>query len=190
MRPLERLLATATVVVALGGLTAAAGADVGDDGPCTDLSRACVIEVATTYIEAQVDYSKRDDARLAPDAHRWENGYSNGSTAEEIRGGDAGPVGLDAILTGPREIERVLVDGNEAVFFWIIDVGVPGLPNVSTAHIAERFRVEEGVCGDGPSPCITEIEAIFCIGNRGDEASRPDASERPPASNILCHRAG
>lgn len=184
-----KLLEALAAVLAAGGLTVVARAEPAS-GPCRDLSRECVIEVAKTYIEAQVDYSKRDAARLAPNAHRWENGYSNGSNADEIRGGESGLVSIDRFLNGPRDTDRVLVDGNQEVFFWIIDAGIPGIANIATAHIAERFRVEEGVCGDGPSPCITEIEAIFCIGPRGDEAGRPSAEERPLLSNILCHRAG
>jgi hypothetical protein len=180
-------------------LTGAAGAwtavaQVGTaSGPCTTLDRACIVEVATTYIVGQVDYSKRPEERLAPTAHRWENGYSNGVGADAIRGGDPGPVAIDAALDGPRDLERVLVDetAGEAVFYYIIDAGVPGVGHVATAHIAERFKVEAGaVCGDGLSPCITEIEAIFCIGTRGDEPARPPAEERPAVSNILCHRAG
>jgi hypothetical protein len=182
------LLATAGLLV--GGVPAQGAAPSGGRaGPCRDLSRACVIEVATTYIVAQADSSKRSGARVAPDVQRWENGIHNARSAEDIRGGstedDSGFTGL----LSTRDLDRVLVDGDQAVFYWIMDVQDPVTGTyVATAHISERFQLATDRCGDELSPCITEIEAIFCIGNTGHEEAKPAGDAGLPGGNILCHR--
>jgi hypothetical protein len=158
---------------------------------CTTWTRACLVEVAKTYIAAQYDSSKRAGARVAPDVNRWENGVHNASSAEDIRGGSTEhDEGLTALLEA-RDVDRAIVDGDQAVVYWIMDVRNPVTGFISSAHIAERFRFRRDRCG-GLAPCISEIEAIFCIGTgTAPEAAMPEARASQTSGNgILCHRAG
>jgi hypothetical protein len=156
---------------------------------CSDLSRACVIEVARTYLDARSDPRLLPFQRVAPKVQRWENGYHNATSAADIVK-PAGP-GPNPLVTASG-LDRVFVDGNQAVFFWQIQRrDVAGGPVVGTAHITERFQVEAGrdTCGDGPSPCITQIEAVFCIAPGPEPELAPPPAEAP-GMKILCNRAG
>jgi hypothetical protein len=84
-----------------------------------------------------------------------------------------------------------VADRDQVFTIWIVDVrAVAGGPFVSTAHIAERIQIGHGVrvCGVGQlSPCVTQVEAIFCIGPHGLEPAMP--APVTPEPNALCTRA-
>ena len=158
---------------------------------CSDMSRKCIIEVARTYLDARTDNSARPTQRLAPDVHRWENGVLTADKAEDIFSQhyitEPGP----SATLFPRDLDRVLVDDNNAIFFWKIDTkSAPDGSFVSTAHLIERLQVEAGKakCGAGLSPCITEIEVVFCIAPRPQEPTKPMAPKS--SSHFGCTRPG
>ena len=149
----------ATIVAVLGagiGARASIAADsTGTTPPCTDTSRACVVDAAGTYIAALVSH-KGDALRVAPNARRTENGLVTGSSGDEIRH-DVETNQGDMAITGARDI-RWFVEGEHAVAYYLLDTStVPPTPGVHTAtvHLAERFRVVGGL--------ITEIEAVFWV---------------------------
>jgi hypothetical protein len=84
------------------------------------------------------------------------------------------------------------VAGKDQVFtFWIVDVKQSGTSPAATAHIAERIQIGSGkdVCGVGQlSPCVTQVEAIFCNGLHPLEPAMPPI-DTPPV-NALCIREG
>lgn len=141
---------------------------------CTTMSKACMIEVARTYVDARTDDRNRPVLRVSPNLHRWENGVLTTDKGEELldikNGGDT-------TLLGSREKERVFVQDNNVIFFWLIDSKLP--ENPGTVHLVHRIQVEAGkeICGKYLSPCITEIETIWCRSNRAMEESRPAAKE-------------
>jgi hypothetical protein len=157
--------------------------------PCTNMSDSCLVQVAETYVTAQAGGSGTAAAmRLAPTALRWENGIVTGTSGADIRSKS----GFTNPLYSQRDTNRVWVVDHDQVFtFWIVDVrAVAGGPMVSTAHIAERIQIGKGqdVCGQGQlSPCVTQIEAIFCIGQNGNEAAMPPPGTGP--SGGLCIRS-
>lgn len=157
--------------------------------PCADMSRACLIEVARTYIEARADGNARNAQRLAPDLHRWENGLLTATKASEIAGPAAGEI---SPTVATRDVKRVLVDGDEAVFFWLLDRREKaGGPFTATVHLIERFKFVQGkACGDVASPCISEIEVVFCAAPRAGETAQPAAKEENWARMYLCNRQG
>ena len=158
------------------------GADV-----CRDMSRDCMIAVAETYINAQAGGpGTREDMRLAPTAMRWENGVNTGASGAEIRSRSG--FGED-----PRYVQRlprrfwVAKPDNEVFARWTIDIwNDDHTVNTSTVHIFERIHVDKGVCGSGPSPCVTEVEAIFCISPHPQEPELPGAYV--PGESALCLR--
>jgi hypothetical protein len=176
------LLALAVALVAIP----AAASSEHDRKPCRNYSEACRIEVANTYMDAQAGGSGTAEAmRLAPTAHRWENAILNATTDDEIRAAS----GFENPLFSQRDRDRVWVDGNQVFSAWIVDIKDATTGDfVSTAHIFERLQVDKGdVCGDGLSPCVTEIEAIFCNSPVGFEPAQPGpVTPRPSA---LCFRA-
>lgn len=141
---------------------------------CTTLSRDCMIEVARTYVDARTDDRVRPVIRVAPGLKRWENGVLTTDKGEDLLDVKAGG---DTTLLGSREKERVFVQDNNVIFFWLIDSKLPEHPG--TVHLVHRIQVEGGreVCGKYLSPCITEIETIWCRSDRAMEASRPAAKE-------------
>jgi len=156
---------------------------------CRDMSRDCMIAVAETYINAQAGGpGTREDMRLAPTALRWENGVLTGSSGDDIRSKSG--FGLD-----PRYVHRlprrywVAKPDHEVFARWTIDIwdtSTTPSTNTSTVHIFERIHVEKGVCGSGPSPCVTEVEAIFCISPHPQEPELP--STVIPGESALCLR--
>lgn len=159
---------------------------------CTDLSRACIVEVIRTYLDARTDPAVRPFQRLSPRLLRYENGTVTSNSMAELLDPafDVSGKGVTA-----RDLDRVFVDGNEAVVLWKIDMaGKPGDPPTSTVHISERFKVEAGkeMCGSGLSPCITEIEAILCISPHAGEPAWPSSRDKDPefAKKFLCNRQG
>ena len=172
---------------ALATLGLVDGASAVPGKPCNNMSDACLIEVAGTYMDGQAGGSgTREAMRLAPTAIRWENAVVAGATGEEIR--MRSPAGLNLDIWSQRDRDRVWVDGNEVFSIWIVDIKDRATGNyVITAHIFERFLVEKGpVCGDGLSPCVTEIEAIWCRTPVGFEPATPDPSA--PRRPIGCDR--
>ena len=174
--------------VAAGAL-AALPASAQNKAPCADMSRACLIEVARAYIDARADGNVRNAQRLAPDLHRWENGMLTATKASEIAGPAAGEI---SPTVATRDVKRVLVDGDEAVFFWLLDRREKaGGPFTATVHLIERFKFAQGkACGDVASPCISEIEVVFCAAPRAGETAQPATREEGWARMYLCNRQG
>ncbi len=164
-------------------------ADERSSRPCTNLSDSCLIQVAETYVHAQAGGSgTAAEMRLAPNAMRWENGVVTGTSGADIRSKS----GFTNPLYSQRDTNRVWVVDHDQVFtFWIVDIRtVPGGPMTSTAHIAERIQIGHGqdVCGEGQlSPCVTQVEAVFCNAPHGDEPAMP--APMTPEPNALCFRA-
>jgi hypothetical protein len=182
-RPLVLAAALVAGGVALVAIPAAASSDH-DARPCRSYSRACKIAVANTYMDAQAGGAgTREAMRLAPTAHRWENAILNATTADQIRAAS----GFTNPLYSQRDRDRVWVDGDQVFSAWIVDVKDDTGAYASTAHIFERIQVDKGdVCG-GLSPCVTQVEAIFCNSPVGFEAAMPDPVD--PRPNGLCYRA-
>jgi len=185
-----RRFVVAGLVVLAGGMVLGPNGTAAVAGPCTDLSRSCVIEVARTYVDAQAGaVGGAASMRIAPDAVRWENGLITGTSGADIKSKSGG--GPNPVIS-PRDVgapDRVFVDGNDAFFLWLEDVHDPtGAAYTQTAHIFERVRVRDTGC-DGLAPCVSEIEAVFCIGNHGQEAAKPEntgTAAQLPA--FLCFR--
>lgn len=191
------LLAVIAVLGADIGVAVARG-DHSGGASCTTMSRSCVIAVARTYVDAQAGGpGTAEEIRLAPKAIRWENGLVTGRSAADIRaqsGGGASPV------ISPRDThdhDRVFVDAStpdvaHVFVLWLEDVRAPGSTTyTSTAHIFERIQVQRHGCSPKPAPCISQIEAVFCIGNRGKESPEPaaTAANEPTAlPQFLCYR--
>lgn len=170
-------------------MLAAHGANAQTAKPCSDMSRACLTEVARTYIEARADGRVREAQRLAPDLHRWENGLLTAIKAEDIAGPAAGEISKTLAV---RDVNRVLVDGDQAVFFWLLDrrEKTEG-PFTATVHLIERFKFVQGkACGAVASPCINEIEVVFCAAPHGDEVAQPAARVEGWPKMYLCNRQG
>jgi hypothetical protein len=108
-------------------------------------TRNSVIDVAMKYLDALVSHDA-SSVPIAPDAWRTEEGRNSGLGADDIRVKTESPImhGITAI----RDL-RWFVDGHDAVAFYLLDSGG------RTAHIAERFRIIDGL--------IHEIEAIFYV---------------------------
>ena len=156
--------------------------------PCKNMSASCLIEVANTYMDAQAGGAgTREAMRLAPTAHRWENAINNATTGEQIRNASPGGINLD--VWSQRDRDRVWVDGNQVFSIWIVDIRDAATGEyTSTAHIFERLQVEGGkICGDGLSPCVTEVEAIFCNTPVGFEPALPEPTD--PRPSALCFRS-
>lgn len=119
---------------------------------CTDSSRMCVMAAATTYLNALVSHNA-SQVWLAPAAIRTENGVDTGDSGAGIANDlQTNPQFL--LIKDIRDV-RWFVDGDNAIALYLIDTSVlgTGLP-VATAHVAERFQVEQGL--------ITQIEAFYC----------------------------
>jgi hypothetical protein len=165
------LMLVAGVVVARSTVSAA------KDKPCNNLSDACLIEVANTYMDAQAGgLGTPEDMRLAPTAIRWENARITGATGEEIRA--RSPGGAPSNIYSQRDRDRVWVDGNQVFSRWEVDVRDPvsGV-YTRTAQIFERIQIDQmplGICGDETPPCVTEVEAIFVVNNVGLQPALPE----------------
>jgi len=189
---IKQIVGCAALAISLGGGAATAADSPAKDTnrPCTDMSRKCIIEVAQTYLHARTDNSAKPTQRLAPNIHRWENGRLTAESAADILAqnyiADPGP----SSIFFPRDLDRVLVDGNQAVFFWKIDAKKSSDgPFTSTVLIFERFKVEPGKakCGSGLSPCITEIEALVCTVERPQDPTMPPPPRVLPAGGGGCN---
>ena len=110
-----------------------------------------VIAVAKTYLDGVVK-GDGSGVLLAADCWRVEQGMNSGVNADEIRRS------LDHMggFSGMRDL-RWFVDGDDAVAFYLLDVGP------FTSFIVERFHVADGV--------ITEIEVLF-TGREGEKLER------------------
>lgn len=169
-------------------------------GPCNDLARACVVEVARTYIDSITDKSVR--VRYAQRFKRYENGVLHYDGEPEAPADSK--AGLNQfrkdfpqiynesfpILTA-RDKERVWVEGKDAIFRWILDQkdAKTGVAQ-RTTHLFERVHVEDGIaCAYGmPKPCITEVELIFCTAPGPNEVAFPRAQN--PKPDLSCDRRG
>ena len=158
---------------------------------CTDMSRPCLIEIARTYLDARYDGRMRPYQRVALNVQRWENGVKTADSFDDILGPSNGEVSRTIF---PRNLDRAFVDGDEALFFWILDMkDKPDQPLSKTVHLAERFKFndDQGVCGDILAPCITEIEVIFCISPHPSESATPEGASDPDwFSKFRCNRDG
>lgn len=155
---------------------------------CTDLSRDCVIAVAKTHIDMHMDTKLLPVARYAKEIRHVENGIVFAGLPD---GKNFPPPDQWRV----QEPNRVWVDGNEAMFSYVIDLRDPATGKFArTAHIWERFKVEKGrACANGlPAPCITEIEAIFCVAPRPNEQAWPGEEWQTAATKggALCERKG
>src|SRR5215471_16971698 len=187
---MRRAVWIAAFSLAALGLGGSRLANAQPDKPCNNLSAACRIEIANTYMDAQAGGTgTREAMRLAPTAIRWENAVITGATGDEIRARSPGGTNLD--IYSQRDRDRVWVDGNQVFSIWIVDIRYASTQQyTATAHIFERIQVDSmplGVCGDGTPPCVTEIEAIFCVAPHGLEEATPDPPG--PQANALCFRA-
>lgn len=181
------------VAMAAGALTALVAALWGGPAPaagkfCTDLSRDCVIAVAKTHIDMHRDLSLLPVARYATELRHIENGIVFAGLPD---GKNFPPADQWRV----HEPDRVWVDGSEAMFSYVIDLKDPANGQfVRTAHIWERFKVEMGrQCANGlPQPCITEIEAIFCVAPRPNEQAWPGEAWQSAATKgaAQCERKG
>ena len=156
--------------------------------PCRNMSDACLIEVANSYMDAQAGGAgTREAMRLAPTAHRWENAINNATTGEQIRNASPGGINLD--IWSQRDRDRIWVDGDQVFSIWIVDIRDSETGEfTSTAHIFERLQVEGGeICGDVLSPCVTEVEALFCNSPVGMEPALPEPTD--PRPSALCYRS-
>lgn len=134
-----------------------AGAPVarGAPGPCTNNSAACVIEAAGKYLDALVSHDA-SDVPLAETAVRTEQGGNTGNNAQEIRDGLESPV--MSSISGVRDRRWFIEpETHNAIVYYLLDsTTIPPTPaHTATAHIAERFKVNDGL--------IQEIEALFWI---------------------------
>lgn len=176
-------------IAGLALIASASNISAADKQPCTDLSRACMIEVARTYLDARTDSSLLPFQRVAPKITRWENGVVTAEKAADIlRPAGPGP----NPMTVPRNLDRVWVDGNQLLYFWIIDRrDTPDGPFTKTAHITERVQIEAGPekCGSFLSPCITELEVVLCVSPHADEQRTPSRVMDPEwPKKFMCYR--
>lgn len=169
-------------------------------GPCSDLSRGCVVEVARTYIDSITDKSVR--VRYAQRFRRYENGVLHYDGTPEAPADSK--EGLNQFrkdfpqiynetfpILVARDKERVWVEGKDAIFRWILDQKDPKTGVAQrTTHLFERVHVEDGVaCAYGmPKPCITEVEIVFCTSPRPNEVAFPGAQN--PKPDLSCDRRG
>jgi hypothetical protein len=174
-------------VVAIGAfMTLPAGAQT---KACADMSRTCLIETARTYIDARADGRAQPLMRLAPDIKRWENGLLTAEKPADILGPRAGEVSKTVAV---RDANRVLVDGDQAVFFWLLDRREkPDGPYTATVHLIERFKFVQGkACGEVASPCISEIEVVFCAAPHANQTALPAEKNPNWPRMYLCSRQG
>lgn len=150
---------------------------------CTDASRACTVAVARTYLEGRLDQRVRKDMRLAPDVHRWENNVLTAATSGDLL--DPKPDGPTLGLRS-RGFDRVVAEGDNVVFFWTMLASKAD----ATLHLVHRFLVKSGKaeCGDALSPCIKEIETVWCLAAIADEPTLPH--EKGPRGGFGCRRGG
>jgi hypothetical protein len=133
-------------------------------GPCTDGSRACIIEAGMTYLNALATQDG-SGIRAAENVRRTEQGNETANGREDLQASVETPI--MGVISGIRDV-RWFVDtktGNGTAFY-LMDTTTPGAKtplHTATAHISERFKVVNGL--------ITEIEAIFWIDPGPQEAS-------------------
>ena len=150
-------------VLATGLAVPSAGAAPGPQKPCRDGSRTCVIEAATTYLDALVSHDSAS-VRLAPGAWRMVNGRVDARSADELRGAiEREPV------AAVRDV-RWVVEGEDAVAVYDLDADLTRAAQSATfgpadshipAYVIERFKVRRGL--------IHEIEVVYW----GDPARSP-----------------
>jgi hypothetical protein len=156
---------------ALAESVKALGFDVSTAGGCpapasTDQTRTGNIDTALTYLRSLVTHDT-SELRVAPTAHRWEEGGLNAETAQELCDGNQGPVTIEDAVLSMRQLKWSVVDRDNAIAFYYLD------SPTSPTYIAERFKVDNGL--------IQEIEAIFYIDTTGlvvgpeSVASKPDS---------------
>ena len=146
---------------------------------CTDDSRECMIAAAKSYLDSIVNHDA-SDVPFAPNVKRTEQGRVTGEGAADIRESQKLQPDMDGHVN-----TRYFVDEstNNVVAFTLLRVTGrqedpdrptfrgPGERDPFTVHLAERFKVENGL--------ITEIEAIFYSeqGTMDGTSSWPDAQE-------------
>lgn len=143
MRPRLACLAVAAIAVAL---TPRAALPKSAAQGCTDASRACLIEVAHTYLTG-LELADGSKVRLAPTVRRTQNG------AKLVEEGEAAlrrSIARER-LTGRRNMRLLVDEAKRTVFaFWLTGTSLPDTPS---SHVAERIKVENGL--------ITEIEVFW-----------------------------
>jgi hypothetical protein len=180
------VVALAVVASATFGLSTPAGAvkiaglDVSTGGGCPappvdPPTRVGRIATANTYLRSLVTHDT-SELRVANDVVRTEEGGVTATGAKELCDGNQGPVTVEDAVLGIRELRWPVVDGDQAIAFYLLD------SPTSPTYIAERFQIVGGL--------IQHIEAIFYIDIAGllvgpeSVASRPDGvTERLFASD-------
>lgn len=125
------------------------------DEPCTENTRACMIEAATTYLDALVSHDA-SNVRAAEDVRRTEEGNETANGKQELQQSLESPV--MTTITGLRGLRwSVDTETHNATAIYVLDATTPVVPTVhgATALISERFKVDDGL--------ITQIEAIFFV---------------------------
>jgi len=182
---MRRGFALVVCLATFGGLVLYSQAGQAEENrPCHDNSERCMISAATTYLDALVSHDGTD-IRLAPNVVRTEEGHNTGTGAAAIIKSVSLPTPDESIID-KRDV-RWFVDkpNNEAIAFYILDVGAePNPPTflpfvrptvaTGTVHLSERFKVDHGL--------ITQIEAIFNVSTTacdGDGGWSPNPGPPP-----------
>src|SRR3954471_11412002 len=97
---------TTFIAISMGVGSLAPLAAAQDKKPCTNMSRACLIEVARAYIDARADGHAQPLMRLAPNIHGGENGLLTAENPSEIAGP---PAGVVSKTVAARDVNRVLI---------------------------------------------------------------------------------
>ena len=165
----------AIAVVAILGLTAparattVAGLHLSTGGGCPappvdPPTRTGRIATANTYLRSLVTHDT-SELRVSDDVVRTEEGGVTANGAKALCDGNQGPVTIEDAVLGMREIKWSVVDGDQAIAFYLLDS--PSSPT----YIAERFQVDGGL--------IHHIEAIFYIDTLGYAVGPESVPTRP-----------
>ncbi len=124
--------------------------DVVGDAPgnhgCVALVRACLYEIANTYLDGLVT-ADGSAVKFAPDVRRTQNGRNIQLGEESLRAS----VAREQLAF--RRNFRLFADEHscQVMALWLTGTDRPG--NVSTAHVIERLKIEGGL--------ISEIEVFY-----------------------------
>jgi hypothetical protein len=136
-------------IVGLDITTSDAGCPAPATTPPTPLGE---IATANTYLRSLVTHDT-SHLQAAPDVVRVENGAVTASGATQLCKGNQGPVTIEDNVIDIRELEWPVVDGDEAIAFYLIDSASP------PTYTAERFQIDHGQ--------IEHIQAIYYIDTLG-----------------------
>lgn len=169
----------AIAILSAGGLLAANACAQQVQPLCTQNSRPCLIATATTYIDA---LTRHDASKVpfAPDIRRTEQNRESATSESFIRQHTITQPDMEGHVG-----DRFFIDLESRNVVVFTRLRVPGkvnprrppapAPPPTTVHLAERFKVEDGL--------IKEIEAIFVRqeGTMDGPTNWPAASTAGPA---------